>query len=513
MGLSIAFTIRGLRVSIKYMLRKAQIGGASWIDETRISTYSGMEDFSQYGPSIAVDSSDYLHVVWDGKCYGYTGVQIWYAKYAISWADPVRISTYSGMEEYYQEYPSIAVDSNNYLHVVWHGMATGYTYNEQIWYAKYAISWVTPVRISTYSGMDGCDQYYSSIAVDSSNYLHVVWRGKATGYTSYYQIWYAKYTISWADPVRISTYSGMDGYDQQSPSIAVDSSNNYLHVVWHGKATGYTDQDKVWYAKYTVSWAIECLQATGRNRFPNARWSRHPSSNIPNAGVDYIFTEGTASPYDIYWDRRGSPFPVAPPTVTTQAVSSIEETTATGNGNIIVVGNEYCTKRGVCWNTTGNPTVADSKSEEEGSFGIGAFTRPMTGLSPGQHYYVKAYAYHSAGYGYGTQVEFTTKPNPPTSLWTKGTGAEKTMVRRKVGSYPTSVSDGDQAYFDTGNSFNDTSLSPATHYYYRAWSYKTGAPNSGYSDEYAQDDEWTFAEAHAPVADGDLIGIAIIKRR
>ncbi|MBA7583641.1 hypothetical protein ES708_25588 [subsurface metagenome] len=32
----------------------------------------------------------------------------------------------------------------------------------------------------------------------------------------------------------------------------------------------------------------------------------------------------------------------------------------------------------------------------------------MTGLTPEQHYYVKAYAYNSAGYGYGNQVEFDT---------------------------------------------------------------------------------------------------------
>ena len=95
------------------------------------------------------------------------------------------------------------------------------------------------------------------------------------------------------------------------------------------------------------------------------------------------------------------------PTVTTQAVSDIQPTTATGNGNITDTGGENCSKRGVCWNTGGNPTVADSKSEETGSFGTGAFSRSMTGLTPGQHYYVKAYAYNSAGYGYGSQVEFT----------------------------------------------------------------------------------------------------------
>lgn len=94
--------------------------------------------------------------------------------------------------------------------------------------------------------------------------------------------------------------------------------------------------------------------------------------------------------------------------VTAQAVESIGQTTATGNGNITDTGGENATKRGICWNIAGNPTVADSKSEEEGSFGAGAFTRPITGLSGGQKYYVKAYAYNSGGYSYSSQVDFTT---------------------------------------------------------------------------------------------------------
>ncbi|GAI95277.1 unnamed protein product, partial [marine sediment metagenome] len=123
--------------------------------------------------------------------------------------------------------------------------------------------------------------------------------------------------------------------------------------------------------------------------------------------------------FQVYQAEQGSGFkpklvvtftPVTAPTVTTQAVDDIDTETATGHGNITDNGGEDCSKRGVCWNTTGNPTVADSKSEETDSFGVGAFTRPMTGLTPEQHYYVKAYAYNSAGDGYGGQVEFDTPP-------------------------------------------------------------------------------------------------------
>jgi len=197
----------------------------------------------------------------------------------------------------------------------------------------------------------------------------------------------------------------------------------------------------------------------------------------------------------------------ATPVVTISTTTNIEEATATGNGNITDTGDSTVTKRGFCWNTTGNPTVADSKAEDTGTFGTGAFSKSITGLSPGTKYYIKAYAYNSYGYSYSDVLTFTTKPDPPTVLacsvisgtqidltWTKGSGAEKTMIRRKIDSAPTSPIDGDEAYFGTLEAYSDDELTRLTHYYYRAWSYKTDAPNSGYSDEYSEDDDTTPAE-------------------
>ncbi|SLM30215.1 exported hypothetical protein [Desulfamplus magnetovallimortis] len=101
------------------------------------------------------------------------------------------------------------------------------------------------------------------------------------------------------------------------------------------------------------------------------------------------------------------------PTVTTQAVSNIGETTATGNGNITSLGTPNPTQHGVCWNTTGTPTTADSKTEKGDAAATGAFTSSMTGLSPSTTYYVRAYATNSAGTAYGDQVSFTTATPPP----------------------------------------------------------------------------------------------------
>ena len=94
------------------------------------------------------------------------------------------------------------------------------------------------------------------------------------------------------------------------------------------------------------------------------------------------------------------------PTVTTQAVTAISGTTATGNGNITSLGNSAVTQHGHCWNTTGTPTTADSKTTNGAASATGAFTSAITGLTVGTKYYVRAYATNTAGTSYGAVVVF-----------------------------------------------------------------------------------------------------------
>lgn len=101
-----------------------------------------------------------------------------------------------------------------------------------------------------------------------------------------------------------------------------------------------------------------------------------------------------------------------PPTVTTQSVTSIGETTATGNGTVVSDGNSTITERGVCWNTSTNPTTANSKATSAGT--TGAYTASMTSLTHSTLYYVRAYAINAEGTSYGDNVTFTTA-TPPTA--------------------------------------------------------------------------------------------------
>jgi uncharacterized protein (TIGR02145 family) len=98
-------------------------------------------------------------------------------------------------------------------------------------------------------------------------------------------------------------------------------------------------------------------------------------------------------------------------TITTTAISAITATTATSGGNITSDGGAGITARGVCWNTSAGPTIANSKTID--GTGTGIFSSALTGLTAVTIYYIRAYATNSAGTAYGNERIFTTPASIP----------------------------------------------------------------------------------------------------
>lgn len=106
-------------------------------------------------------------------------------------------------------------------------------------------------------------------------------------------------------------------------------------------------------------------------------------------------------------EKSEDPAPVSTlPTVTTETITGIGQTSATGGGNVTSAGSSSVTARGVCWSTSSNPTISDLQTAD--GTGMGKFTSNLTGLMANTSYYVRAYATNSAGTVYGNQVSFTT---------------------------------------------------------------------------------------------------------
>ncbi len=124
------------------------------------------------------------------------------------------------------------------------------------------------------------------------------------------------------------------------------------------------------------------------------------------------------------------------PTVTTNSASSVLVTTAVSGGNVILWGGSDVIAKGVCWNTLGNPTIADNKTAD--GTDIGSFASTLTGLVKSTKYFVRAYATNSQGTGYGNEISFTTQvpmPNVTKVVAKDGSGDYK-LVQEAFNAVP-----------------------------------------------------------------------------
>ena len=94
------------------------------------------------------------------------------------------------------------------------------------------------------------------------------------------------------------------------------------------------------------------------------------------------------------------------PQISTAEVTSIYQVKAQCGGLITSDAGFAITARGVCWNTTGNPTITDNKTTD--GLGAGSFSSKLTGLAIGTTYYARAYATNSQGTAYGSTMVFKT---------------------------------------------------------------------------------------------------------
>ncbi len=94
------------------------------------------------------------------------------------------------------------------------------------------------------------------------------------------------------------------------------------------------------------------------------------------------------------------------PVLSTTRVSTITAETAVGGGSVSDDGGAPITVCGICWNTAGNPSIADAKTND--TIKSGVFQSLAIKLIPETKYYYRAYASTIAGTGYGAVDTFTT---------------------------------------------------------------------------------------------------------
>jgi uncharacterized protein (TIGR02145 family) len=110
------------------------------------------------------------------------------------------------------------------------------------------------------------------------------------------------------------------------------------------------------------------------------------------------------------------------PTVQTGSITAKTAITATAGGNVTDSGAFGIQERGVCFSTTINPTIANTKTASETDV-LGAFTVSLTDLSALTTYHYRAYAATSVGVSYGADSMFTTNAATVPTLTTTAASA------------------------------------------------------------------------------------------
>lgn len=99
-------------------------------------------------------------------------------------------------------------------------------------------------------------------------------------------------------------------------------------------------------------------------------------------------------------------------------IKDIESTSAIGKCSITDFGFPNATAYGICWSTSPNPTMFNSKIHNLGTpTSIGFFYASLTELEPNTVYYARVYAANAEGIAYSDEISFQTTQSNPVITW------------------------------------------------------------------------------------------------
>ena len=312
-----------------YIARSSD-GGASWNPAWGTITSNTLDDRD---PSLAVDPSDTLHLVWAGNISTGNDGDLLYRKYPGGSNQVISARTgYPGAH-----CPSLAVDSGGDLHVVWTGCPSSWLVR-YLHFDRASGSWDAPVDIGT-----RVPSRWPSVAIDGADKVHIVYRNEYSG--NYRCAHKTNQSGAWRG-FNGADHDTLDQFVTASSALEftsafVDTLEN-LHAVWLWDSSFSAPPDTLRYRRYSGGWgpvrnvfgspdvrismsgdvvadeggnlfilyhngdSIFCresadlgasfigdtlLQADGRALYPNARGSRWPAFNRPSGGcIDYLWT-------------------------------------------------------------------------------------------------------------------------------------------------------------------------------------------------------------------------------
>ena len=310
----------------------SQFNGTSWSTPIAIShnaSWSGTSD----QPSIAIDSQDNIHVVWsDGSNHLWQNppgeTDILYSIYSATsgtWSAPICIS--DDMSQWNtgdSKIPFIAIDSNDDLHVVWHDATLGQPWNilngdtEILYINQINGVWgTTVIPISDdLTDINTAASEFPSIAVDGNDNLHIVWEDEHDnltpgGWGTDQEILYRNFTVgSGWQPIYGLSGLGVNNWNNdlsRFPIIAIDPNTDVLHVVWQDDSNGIWGPDiEIFYSNSTngAIWTnATALSGIGVNTWNNDH-SYGPWITVDNLSIIHVVWHDDTNSLSEWGDDR-----------------------------------------------------------------------------------------------------------------------------------------------------------------------------------------------------------------
>ena len=196
-------------------------------------------------------------------------------------------------------------------------------------------------------------------------------------------------------------------YLNQSGSI-VNSWHNLIYTI-DNNSDCRLYYDGLFQGLYDGSNFENCSNSNTNLRF-GGNWVTHDpqwfKGNLDDLGIwNRALTQQEIT--NLYNSQLPTQTSLCLPTITTTSPSSVGVDSVVIGGNITNDGGSSIVLRGVCYSTSPNPNMGNSRTED-GS-GIGSFNTVLRGLNPSTTYYARSYAKNSNGVVvYGNEVSFST---------------------------------------------------------------------------------------------------------
>ncbi len=232
--------------------------------------------------------------------------------------------------------------------------------------------------------------------------------GLASGQTYYFSSYATNSAgISYGNQLTVKTLAGLPTISTSDVGVPEPVTMSSMNASCGGNVTSDGGA--------TVTARGVCWSTSPNPTTANSKTSDLGSTGIFNSilngltpGLTYYVKAYATNSIGTAYGNEVSKLMIILPTLSTDPISYVMITKAKCGGSISNdSGGLEITARGVCWSTSQNPTIANTKTVD--GTNSGKFTSSIAGLAENTTYYLRAYATNSwGGTGYGNSISFTT---------------------------------------------------------------------------------------------------------